>query len=132
MEAMFISHAIFLLHKQYLLFKVHCQSFAGMINQNSERSSLYSPGIFHALAFARIHLYILPESFKISLIPDYFVSCTPPILKTRDILWCKGQLYSCSAPFMAVNMHFPVFVHSPDSAVNISHANADFIFRTVI
>ena len=35
---MFISHAIFLLHKQYLLFKVHCQSFAGMINQNSERS----------------------------------------------------------------------------------------------
>ena len=36
---MFISHAIFLLHKQYLLFKVHCQSFAGMINQNSERSS---------------------------------------------------------------------------------------------
>ena len=39
MEAMFISHAIFLLHKQYLLFKVHCQSFAGMINQNSEKSS---------------------------------------------------------------------------------------------
>ncbi len=27
-EAMFISHAIFLLHKQYLLFKVHCQGDA--------------------------------------------------------------------------------------------------------
>ena len=37
-KAMFISHAVFLFQKQYLLFKVHCQSFAGMINQNSERS----------------------------------------------------------------------------------------------
>lgn len=43
MEAMFISHAIFLLHKQYLLFKVHCQSFAGMINQNSEKSCSMTP-----------------------------------------------------------------------------------------
>ena len=46
---MFISHAVFLFQKQYLLFKVHCQSFAGMINQNSERSfwcSLYAAATF--------------------------------------------------------------------------------------
>lgn len=51
MKAMFISHAVFLFQKQYLLFKVHCQSFAGMINQNSERS----------LASAFFFAFLLPE-----------------------------------------------------------------------
>ena len=52
---MFISHAVFLFQKQYLLFKVHCQSFAGMINQNSERS-------YNVLKF-----YCLPAAVSIFL-----------------------------------------------------------------
>ena len=64
MEAMFISHAIFLLHKQYLLFKVHCQSFAGMINQNSERSLICTLGVFHALAFAADFPPVAPEFYQ--------------------------------------------------------------------
>ena len=43
---MFISHAVFLFQKQYLLFKVHCQSFAGMINQNSERSCMCAVTVY--------------------------------------------------------------------------------------
>ena len=58
---MFISHAIFLLHKQYLLFKVHCQSFAGMINQNSERSYKCSIGIFLYLILWEDFLSVMPK-----------------------------------------------------------------------
>lgn len=61
MEAMFISHAIFLLHKQYLLFKVHCQSFAGMINQNSERSLVYH---FVHISSISIHVHAQHNSVE--------------------------------------------------------------------
>ena len=100
---MFISHAVFLFQKQYLLFKVHCQSFAGMINQNSERSLHgVSPSLYNLSLNCFLQIYLLINIKSQKPLPLAFCYYSIRIPNEQIQIFSKIQEYFCERLYIDI------------------------------